>query len=114
MRAVLRLGELYPGIRLTTEEKARKNLSQGSRTIRTRKPTYNETVSGIEMLVTFYDLDHSSCSTSKESTKLGNMQRMLISCSSVLIYTACENCFRSLAPVMQLLTVISSSIVWNQ
>ena len=29
MRAVPRLGELYPGIRLTTEEEARKNLSQG-------------------------------------------------------------------------------------
>ena len=31
VRAVPRLGELYPGIRLTTEEKARKSLSQGSR-----------------------------------------------------------------------------------
>jgi len=31
VRAVTRLGELYPGICLTTEEKARKNLSQGSR-----------------------------------------------------------------------------------
>jgi hypothetical protein len=30
VRAVLRLGKLYPGICLTTEEKARKNLSQGS------------------------------------------------------------------------------------
>jgi hypothetical protein len=30
VRAVPRLGELYPGICLTTEEKARKNLSQGS------------------------------------------------------------------------------------
>jgi hypothetical protein len=30
MRAVHRLCELYPGICLTTEEKARKNLSQGS------------------------------------------------------------------------------------
>jgi hypothetical protein len=29
VRAVPRLGELYPGIYLTTEEKARKNLSQG-------------------------------------------------------------------------------------
>jgi hypothetical protein len=29
VRAVPRLGELYPGICLTTEEKARKNLSQG-------------------------------------------------------------------------------------
>ena len=38
VRAVPRLGELYPGIRLTTEEKARKNLSQGSRTIRVHKP----------------------------------------------------------------------------
>jgi hypothetical protein len=28
--AVPRLGELYPGICLTTEEKARENLSQGS------------------------------------------------------------------------------------
>ena len=31
VRAVSHLGELYPGICLTTEEKARKNLSQGSR-----------------------------------------------------------------------------------
>jgi hypothetical protein len=31
VRAVPRLGKLYPGICLTTEEKARKNLSQGSR-----------------------------------------------------------------------------------
>ena len=31
VRAVPRLGEFYPGICLTTEEKARKNLSQGSR-----------------------------------------------------------------------------------
>ena len=31
VRAVPRLCELYPGICLTTEEKARKNLSQGSR-----------------------------------------------------------------------------------
>jgi hypothetical protein len=31
VRAVSRLCELYPGICLTTEEKARKNLSQGSR-----------------------------------------------------------------------------------
>ena len=29
VRAVPRLGKLYPGIRLTTEEKAWKNLSQG-------------------------------------------------------------------------------------
>jgi len=34
VRAVPRLGELYSGICLTTEEEARKNLSQGSRTIR--------------------------------------------------------------------------------
>jgi hypothetical protein len=34
VRAVPRLGELYPGICLTTEEKARKNLRQGSQTIR--------------------------------------------------------------------------------
>ena len=32
VQAVARLRELYPGICLTTEEKARKNLSQGSRT----------------------------------------------------------------------------------
>jgi hypothetical protein len=30
VRAVPRLGELYPGICLTTEAKARKNLSKGS------------------------------------------------------------------------------------
>ena len=33
VRAVPRLFELYPGICLTTEEKARKNLSQGSRRV---------------------------------------------------------------------------------
>jgi len=32
VRAVPRLGEFYPGICLTTEEKARKNLSQGRKT----------------------------------------------------------------------------------
>ena len=37
LRTVPRFGELYPGIWLTTEEKARKNLSQGSRTIRIRR-----------------------------------------------------------------------------
>jgi hypothetical protein len=37
VRAVPRLCELYPGICLTTEEKARKTLSQGSRTIRIHK-----------------------------------------------------------------------------
>jgi hypothetical protein len=31
VRAVPRLGELHPGICLTTEEKARKNLSQGKK-----------------------------------------------------------------------------------
>ena len=43
VRAVPPLGELYPGIRLTTEEKARKNLSQGSRSIRIRKPNNKNT-----------------------------------------------------------------------
>jgi hypothetical protein len=43
VRAVPRLGELYPGICLTTEEKARKNLSQDSRTIRIRKPNNKNT-----------------------------------------------------------------------
>ena len=33
MRAVPRLCEFYPGICLTTEEKSRKNLSQGSRRV---------------------------------------------------------------------------------
>jgi len=33
VRAVSRLCELYPGICLTTEKKARKNLSQGSRRV---------------------------------------------------------------------------------
>jgi len=35
MRAVPRLCDLYPGIFLTIEKKARKNLSQGSRTFGT-------------------------------------------------------------------------------
>ena len=33
MRAVPRICELHPGICLTTEEKAQKNLSQGSRRV---------------------------------------------------------------------------------
>ena len=43
VRAVRRLGELYPGIRITTEEKAQKNLSQGSRTIRIGKTNNKNT-----------------------------------------------------------------------
>ena len=39
--AVPRFGELYPGICLTTEEKARKSLTQSNRTIRTLRP-YNK------------------------------------------------------------------------
>ena len=39
-----RLGELYPGICLTTEEKARKSLSQGSRTIRIHRPNNRNTL----------------------------------------------------------------------
>ena len=44
VRAVPRLCELYPGICLTTEEKARKNLSQGSRRVPvgTMKGEYTE------------------------------------------------------------------------
>ena len=40
VRALPRFGELYPGICLTPEEKARKNLSQGSRTIKIHKSQY--------------------------------------------------------------------------
>jgi len=43
VRAVPRLGELYPGICLTTEEKARKNLSQGSQTVRIHTPNNKNT-----------------------------------------------------------------------
>ena len=43
VRAVPRLGELYPGICLTTEEKARKNFSQGSRTLRIHTPNNKNT-----------------------------------------------------------------------
>jgi len=38
VRTVPRHGELYPGICLTTEERARRNLSQDSRTIRIHRP----------------------------------------------------------------------------
>jgi hypothetical protein len=37
VRSVPRLCEFYPGICLTTEEKARKNLSQGKKNLRLRK-----------------------------------------------------------------------------
>jgi hypothetical protein len=43
VRAVPRLGELYPGIYLTAEEKARKSLSHGSRTIRIHRPNNKNT-----------------------------------------------------------------------
>jgi hypothetical protein len=43
VRAVPRLGELYPGICLKTDEKVRKNLGQGSRTIRIHKPNNKNT-----------------------------------------------------------------------
>jgi hypothetical protein len=43
VRTVPQLGELYPGICLTTEENARKNLSQGSRTIRVHRPNSKNT-----------------------------------------------------------------------
>jgi len=43
VQAVPRLGELYPGICLTTEEKAWKNLSQGNRTIRIYRPNNKNT-----------------------------------------------------------------------
>ena len=43
VRAVPRLCEVYPGICLTTEEKARRNLSQGSRTIRIHRPKNKNT-----------------------------------------------------------------------
>jgi len=43
VRIVPRLGELYPGICLTTEEKARKKHSQGSRTIRMNIPNNKNT-----------------------------------------------------------------------
>jgi len=44
VRAVPRLSELYPGICFTTEEKARKNLSQGRRRVQvgTMKTEYTE------------------------------------------------------------------------
>jgi hypothetical protein len=43
VRAVPRLGELYPDICLTTEEKARKNLSQRSQTISIHTPKNKNT-----------------------------------------------------------------------
>ena len=43
VRAVPRLCELYPGICLTNEVKARKNLSQGSQTIGIHRPNIKNT-----------------------------------------------------------------------
>jgi len=43
VRAVPRLGELYPGICLTTEEKAWKNRSPGSGIIRIHRPNNKNT-----------------------------------------------------------------------
>ena len=44
MRAVSRLCEFYPGICLTTEEKARKNLSQGKTLQNPQKHTHYKTL----------------------------------------------------------------------
>jgi hypothetical protein len=43
VRAVPRLSELYPGICLTNEEKARENLSQVTRTIKIHRPSNKNT-----------------------------------------------------------------------
>jgi hypothetical protein len=43
VRAVPRIGELYTGICHTTEEKAWKNLSQGSQTVRIHTPNNKNT-----------------------------------------------------------------------
>jgi len=43
VRSMPHLCKLYPGICLTTEEKTRKNLSQGSRTIRIHRPNNKNT-----------------------------------------------------------------------
>jgi hypothetical protein len=42
MRAVPRLCEFYPGIFLTTEEKARKNLSQGNKNLSQVKKNHSQ------------------------------------------------------------------------
>jgi len=44
VRTVPRLGELYSGICPTTEEEARKNISQGSQTIRIHRPNNKNTL----------------------------------------------------------------------
>jgi hypothetical protein len=41
VRALPRLSEFYPGICLTTEEKARKNLSQGKKNLSQGKSEYS-------------------------------------------------------------------------
>ena len=53
--AVPRLGELYPGICPTTGEKARKNLSQGSRTIRIHRLNNKNTYITVLNRKTTYD-----------------------------------------------------------
>jgi hypothetical protein len=63
VRAVSRLCELYPGICLTTEGKARKNISQGSRrvpagTMKTECTEQNT------FYVTAYNM-HTNCCTTK-------------------------------------------------
>ena len=58
MRAVPRLCEFYHGICLTTEEKARKNLSQGSRRVLvyilhiTKTPTHAHTLQNLHTHIT--------------------------------------------------------------
>jgi hypothetical protein len=47
VRAVPHLCELYPGICLTTEEKARENLSQGRQTIRMTPMSFGTTISTV-------------------------------------------------------------------
>ena len=82
-----RLGELYPGICLTTEEKARKNLSQGSRRVlvyillkRTRYKTHTYTP-------THYKTHTYACivrHTSIRDTLIMHSQRRLTECFRAL------------------------------
>jgi len=63
VRAVPRLCEFYPGICLTTEEKARKNLSQGKKNLsQVKKNLSQSTVYSIYSCMQFWSVSsHNIC-----------------------------------------------------
>ena len=87
MRAVFCLYELYPGICLTTEEKAQKNLSQGS-----QRAPFGMMKTEPVILFIIYDNLHGSSGVAqplqlKQNEYKSRVASRLITKDAVLVYT---------------------------